>query len=188
VTVKIEDAHPSNLIRKNDFDSVKTPEPKEAKIERGKNTNTIKYDPVTGRPISAEGTIKEDFGSTKRGDNATEVGNIGGKDYDGGHLVGHRYLGDTPDSGIAPQVSNLNRSAYKKMENEWGDWVGKGYEVNYKIDVHPPGAEVPDSFRVEYTVKDPKTGEIVNDTKHKFKNKDGQTFNRVKKKDMPDRD
>lgn len=128
---------------------------------RGRNEKTTRWDPETGRPVSERGQIHEDFGSSNRGDNATDVGNLGNSTDDGGHLGGHRFFGDTPDEGIVPQAANLNRGAWKKMENEWADWAGKGYQVDYNIDVNPPGAVRPDSFDVEYTVTNPATGEIV---------------------------
>ena len=57
-----------------------------------------------------------------------------------------------------PQAANLNRGAWKTMENEWADWVNNGYRVDYNIDVYPPGAVRPDSFEVEYTVSNPADG------------------------------
>jgi hypothetical protein len=148
------------------------------------NTSTTNYDPQTGRPVSQSGSISHDFGSTKRGDNATEIGKLGGQGYQGGHLGGHRFFGDTPDHGIAPQAGNLNQGAWKTMENEWADWTKKGYVVDYKIDVYPPGARVPDSFEASYVVRDPKTGQIVYRNEKEFLNKAGETFKRIPFRDM----
>ena len=143
---------------------------------RGSNGKTTVYDPETGRPISERGTIVEDFGSSPRGDNATEVGHMGGEGYDGGHLGAHRFFGDTPDQGIVPQAANLNRGAWKRMENEWARMVEKGYQVDYDIEVFPPGARVPDSFEVSYRVWDPSTGELVRRGAPEFENAGGQVF------------
>ena len=153
---------------------------------RGPNTKTTKWDAETHRPISERGHISKDFGSSKRGDNATEIGKMGNEGDDGGHLGGHRFFGDTPDEGIAPQIANLNRGAWKKMENEWADWANKGYHVHYNIDVSPPGAVRPDKFEVDYTVTNPHTGEIVHENWPMFRNVDGQDFDRVYPADMPD--
>lgn len=161
--------------------------PKTDRRTRGRNENTISYDDATGRPISAQGTLREDFGKTTRGDNATAVGRLGGEGYDGGHLVAHRFLGDTPDHGIAPQIANLNRGAWSRMENEWADWTKKGYEVRYNIDVDPPGSVIPDRFDVEYEVIDPKTGRVVHENDPSFKNNDKQEFDRIYFRDMPGR-
>lgn len=152
---------------------------KKKKLTRGKNDTEISYDPKTGRPTNAKGTLRQDFGSTPRGDNATAVGKLGEAGDQGGHLVAHRFMGDTPDEGIAPQAGNLNQGAWKTMENEWADWVNKGYEVDYNIDVYPPGAVRPNTFEVQYRVRDPTTGKIVYKNSPDFKNEAGQTFSRV---------
>lgn len=157
---------------------------KSKKLQRGKNDSDITYDPKTGRPINAKGTLREDFGSSKRGDNATAVGKLGNTGDQGGHLVGHRFMGDTPDEGIAPQAGNLNQGAWKTMENEWADWIKNGYEIDYNIDVKPPGAVRPDAFDVRYTVRDPKTGEIKYTKNNRFRNVAGQKFSRVPFRDM----
>jgi len=157
--------------------------------ERGTNISTYNINTATGRPNSVEATLREDFGTTSRGDNATEIGHIGGKGYDGGHLVAHRFMGDTVDGGIAPQVANLNRGAWSTMENEWADWLtkykpptGKHVEIDVKIDVDPPGADVPDGFDVEYRVFEVDNNgnrvEIHNDSPY-FDNKTGEKFERV---------
>ncbi len=153
---------------------------------RGRNSKTTRWDRESKRPVSERGRINEDFGSTHRGDNATAIGRLGERGDDGGHLGAHRFFGDTPDEGIVPQVANLNRGAWKTMENEWADWVNKGYRVDYSIDITPPGAVRPDSFEVEYTITNPATGEVVHRNWPEFENVAGQTFARVPRGDMPD--
>ncbi|MBN9224556.1 MAG: hypothetical protein ABS63_09625 [Microbacterium sp. SCN 70-27] len=150
---------------------------------RGDNIKTTIFDPKTNRPISERGHIREDFGSSHRGDNATEIGRTGRSGDDGGHLGGHRFFGDTPDQGIAPQAANLNRGAWRKMENEWADWVATGRHVDYEIRVYPPGSTRPDKFEVEYTVTDPATGKQMTFTPV-FDNEPDQVFDRIYKKDM----
>lgn len=73
------------------------------------------------------------------------------------------------------------------MENEWADWTKLGYEVDYKVDVYPPGAVRPDSFDSTYLVRDPKTGKIVYENEKSFKNKPGQAFSRISWRDMLER-
>ena len=146
---------------------------------RGPNTKTTHFDPDTGRPVQESGTILEDFGGSPRGDNATAIGRLGAPGDDGGHLGAHRFFGDTPDEGIVPQIANLNRGAWKKMESEWADWVAEGARVDYRIAVDPPGAIRPDNFKVVYVVSDPSTGAIFDKQSSSFANVGGQTFPRI---------
>ncbi|MCK3768725.1 DNA/RNA non-specific endonuclease [Microbacterium aerolatum] len=154
---------------------------------RGANTKTTLWDTESRRPIAEHGHIGEDFGSSTRGDNATDIGNLGEATDDGGHLGAHRFYGDTPDVGIVPQASNLNRGAWKKMENEWADWSGQGYHVDYEVDVLPPGSVRPDRFEVSYTVTDPATGDVVRDHSTSFNNAAGELFDRIPRADIPKR-
>jgi hypothetical protein len=146
---------------------------------RGPNTKTTHFDPDTGRPVQEQGLILEDFGGTPRGDNATAIGHLGDPGDDGGHLGAHRFFGDTPDEGIVPQIANLNRGAWKKMESEWADWIAEGARVDYRIAVDPPGSVRPDAFRVVYVVSDPATGEVIEVRDPSFANVNGQTFDRL---------
>jgi hypothetical protein len=146
---------------------------------RGRNTKRTYFDPDSRRPVQEEGTILDDFGGGDRGDNATAIGQLGDVGDDGGHLGGHRFYGDTPDEGIVPQAANLNRGAWKKMENEWADWVAEGCRVDYRISVDPPGSVRPDNFQVAYVVSDPATGEILETRSPSFENISGQTFDRI---------
>jgi len=77
--------------------------------------------------------------------------------------------------------------AWKTMENEWADWTKLGYEVEYKVDVYPPGSVRPDAFQSTYQVRDPKTGEVVYKNKEAFDNDENQTFIRIKWRDMQEK-
>lgn len=153
-------------------------------LTRGLNTKTTRFGP-NGRPISETGTIRQDFGGGKRGDNATAIGRTGKAGDQGGHLGAHRFFGDTYDEGIVPQAGNLNQGPWKSMENEWADWVNKGYQVDYSIRVVPPGAVRPDRFEVRYTVTNPHTGEVVHKRTPSLLNQAGQTFDRMPSADIP---
>lgn len=146
---------------------------------RGRNTKNTHWNPSNRRPVQEEGTIFRDFGGTSRGDNATEIGRTGEEGDDGGHLGAHRFFGDTPDEGIVPQAANLNRGAWKKMENEWADWVEQGCRVDYRIAIDPPGAVRPDNFQVVYVVSDPSTDQILEVRNPTFANVAGETFDRI---------
>jgi len=93
-------------------------------------------------------------------------------------------MSDQGAKNLFPQNSNLNRSAYKTMENEWADWTDAGFEVKLKVKLDPPGAERPDNIIAEYEVFDPKTGDQVFERQHEFANQAGESFERVSKSDM----
>ncbi|MEO9865613.1 DNA/RNA non-specific endonuclease [Yoonia sp.] len=145
-----------------------------------------------GRPISATATLREDFGGTTRGDEATAlaVGRSGSDGDHGGHLVAHRFLGDTPAHGMVPQAGNLNQGAWKRMENEWADWLnkyrpaeGNRVEIDLVIDTDPPGAARPDTLFADYTVFEVSpdgTRQPIYRNEHEFQNEAGQTYERVR--------
>jgi filamentous hemagglutinin len=56
---------------------------------------------------------------------------------------------------LAPMDFNLNRGAWKIMENEWSAALRAGKEVRVVIDVkYPPGSQRPDRFIVKYQIGD----------------------------------
>lgn len=151
---------------------------------RGGNTKTTAFDPKTNRPIMEMGTIRKDFGSSRRGDRATKVGRDYGRDADGnrlrddgGHIGAHRFFGDSLDIGIVPQNFNLNRGAWNSMESKWASLTDEGMEVNYLVEVFPPGSERPDAFQVTYEVFNPKTGQSEGIYSVPFANQAGHSFN-----------
>ena len=64
------------------------------------------------------------------------------------------------------------------------DWIGEGFEVKLKVDLHPPGSDRPTDIISEYEVFDPKTGDMVFERRHRFNNNPGEDFERVLKFDM----
>ena len=93
-------------------------------------------------------------------------------------------MSDQGEKNLFPQNSNLNRGAYKSMENEWADWTDAGYEVKLKVELDPPGSERPDAIFADYEVYNPNSGEKVFERSHEFDNLSSQSFNRVKKSEM----
>ena len=156
---------------------------------QGRNTATINVDPDTNRPRSVSATIMDDAGANPRGDNATEIGRLGNEGDHGGHLIAHRFMGDVPDTGIVPQAGNLNTGAWKKMENEWADWInkyqpaeGNHVEIDVNIDIDPPGAVRPDRFDVEYSVYEVDASgnrTRIHRNRTEFENQPGESFDRV---------
>lgn len=141
-----------------------------------------------GRPVSAEVHLTTDNAGVGRSavekQDQLDVGHSGLETDEGGHLIGHRFMGDQGTKNLIPQDANLNRSAYKKMENEWADWLDEGKEIQARIDLSPPGADRPDAINVYYDVFDPDTGEVVYTNNHKFLNKSDEPFDRVPRSEM----
>lgn len=156
---------------------------------QGRNTAIIDIDPATNRPRSVSATIMDDAGANPRGDNATEIGRLGNEGDHGGHLIAHRFMGDVPDSGIVPQAGNLNTGAWKKMENEWADWInkyqpaeGNHVEIDVNIDIDPPGAVRPNRFDVEYNVYEVDASgnrTRIHRNRTEFENQPSESFDRV---------
>jgi hypothetical protein len=154
----------------------------------GKNTATWVQD-ANGRTVHVDAQLRESFTGLNRSSAETKAQKaaaaLGEEGDAGGHMVGHRFLGDQGDINLFPQEKNFNNSAYKTMENELADWTKQGKEVKLKIDLDPPGADRPDVVRVKYDVIDPATGEVSYSNAQKFRNDVGQTFDRIPASDMP---
>lgn len=153
----------------------------------GDNTVTWTLD-AAGRPIRAEATLTEVFTGAARGSDevaAQSTAASRGVDGDqGGHIIGHRFVTDQGLRNLFPQNGNFNVSAYKKLENEWADWIGSGKDVRITVDLGPAGQARPDRVRVSYEVVDPASGRVVYDQRVSFRNEAGQTFDRVPRADM----
>jgi hypothetical protein len=153
----------------------------------GKNTATWFQD-ANGRTVRVEAELRESFTGLERGSAETKAQKTAaalGEDGDaGGHMVGHRFLGDQGEVNLFPQEKNFNNSAYKTMENELADWTKQGKEVKLKVELDPPGADRPDLVRVKYSVTDPATNEVIYKNAKEFENDVGQTFTRVPADEM----
>jgi len=144
---------------------------------------------ANGRTVKAEATLREVFPGAKRSSAETtaqgQAAAAGITDDVGGHIIGHRFVKDQGGVNMFPQNVQFNNSAYKKLENEWADWIKEGKEV--KIDVQLSGgtATRPDKIDVFYKVVDPATGKTVYKDSANFTNQAGQTFDRLPRADMP---
>lgn len=57
---------------------------------------------------------------------------------DGGHLIGARFGGAVGEENLTAQNRNLNRSAYKRMENQWEAHLEAGDKVYVHIEADDP--------------------------------------------------
>lgn len=153
----------------------------------GENTVTWTND-SEGRPIRAEADLSEVFTGIDRSSAETraqgESADRGIEGDQGGHLIGHRFVKDQGLKNLFPQNGNFNVSAYKKLENEWADWVDSGKDVHITVELTPVNQDRPDKVRVSYEVTDPADGRVVYDQRVTFRNEAGQQFDRVSRADM----
>jgi hypothetical protein len=153
----------------------------------GKNEFTWKTD-SEGRFSSGEATLKEDFGGGKRPKTETDAQKDAaakGKAGDqGGHMFAYRFTKGQGEINLVPQDANLNVGAWKKMENEFADWVNTGKDVNVEVVAKRSGSDRPDTFRVSYEVTDPSSGKVIYENSKRFDNAPGETFDRVSSTDI----
>jgi hypothetical protein len=154
----------------------------------GRNEVTWTLD-AAGRPIEANATLREVFTGLKRGSAEVKAQSEAGgaarlATDEGGHIIGHRFVKDQGIGNMFPQNANLNKGAFKKVENELADWVNAGGEVRVKVTLKDAANGRPEKIVVSYEVINPKTGEVVFDNVKQFRNVANETFDRVAKKDM----
>lgn len=105
-----------------------------------------------GRVSRVSGDLRLETGI--RSPHQTEVGKLGLPTDEGGHLIATRFDGTPEGVNLVPQDANLNRGAWKRMENEWATALAQGKQVKVDITVqYPPGnISRPDIFEVKYWI------------------------------------
>ncbi len=74
-------------------------------------------------------------------------------DDDGGHLVASIFDGPGEQINYAPMNSNLNRGAWKRMENDWANALKEGKQVNVDIQpIYDGASKRPTAFEVLYDI------------------------------------
>ena len=92
-----------------------------------------------------------------------------------GHLIGHRFAQDQGIKNMFPQNANFNNSAFRKVENEWADWINKkGGSVEVEVNLVGNSSR-PDKVEVSYRLLDA-AGNEVRDVAHVFTNRAGETL------------
>ncbi len=72
---------------------------------------------------------------------------------DRGHLIGDRFNGDNTLANIVAMNGELNKGAYKAMEDRWAEEILKGNSVSGTIDLVYSGSSFrPSSFEVAYSI------------------------------------
>lgn len=70
-----------------------------------------------------------------------------------GHLAGDRFGGSPELDNLVFQLSSVNLSAYKKVENQWATALRDGKQVTVNVKINYDGKHSrPESFKIEYTI------------------------------------
>jgi filamentous hemagglutinin len=104
-----------------------------------------------GRVVS----LDADLASIKRDRNKYQQCTTGkcGLDDEGGHLLASVLDGPGEKINLVPMDGNLNKGAWKSMENAWVKAVDEGKKVNVKIEPVYGGPGVrPDRFVISYSI------------------------------------
>src|SRR3546814_6262405 len=146
----------------------------------GENTVTWIND-SEGRPIRAEADLSEVFSGLDRSSAETraqrEAGDRGVEGDHGGHIIGHRFVQDQGLKNMFPQDGNFNVSAYKKLENEWADWIATGMDVHITVELEPRQLARPEQVHLAYAVTDTDDRRVVHAPIVNFHNDAGQRHN-----------
>nr|WP_318526928.1 DNA/RNA non-specific endonuclease [Xanthomonas sacchari] len=81
-----------------------------------------------------------------------KAGKCGLADDEGGHLVASIFDEPGEKLNLVPMNSNLNKGAWKAMENEWAGALREGKSVKIKIEPSYTGSGRPDKFNVTYQI------------------------------------
>lgn len=105
-----------------------------------------------GRTESVESSLswsKNDRNTYKQ----CKAGKCGVDGDEGGHLIAIIFNGPDEKLNLVPMDGNLNKGAWKKMENTWANALKDGKQVNVKVEPSYSGSNVrPDSFTVTYQI------------------------------------
>ncbi|SDB90988.1 DNA/RNA non-specific endonuclease [Shouchella lonarensis] len=110
-----------------------------------------------GRIRHVEGDLSA--GVAKRNEYAQR--NVGGKDRlpddDGGHLIASIFKGSGDLDNLVPMNKNINRGAYKRLENRWKQALDKNPPENVQVKITPKykgDSQRPAKFDVQYKIGD----------------------------------
>lgn len=79
-----------------------------------------------------------------------------------GHLAGDRFGGSPEIDNLVSQLSGVNLSDYKKMENQWAKALKAGEDVSVNVKVNYVGDSLrPDSFEVGYSIDGDYTKQFI---------------------------
>ena len=107
----------------------------------------------------------------------------------GGHIFGHRFVGDMGVVNMFPQNARFNNSGWKIMENEWAAFIKAGFHAVIRIEFNiPPQSERPDSINVNWHYVDALTDKPTQPRTARFDNEETQTvtYRRIRTRSIMD--
>ncbi|MFP1787747.1 DNA/RNA non-specific endonuclease [Lonsdalea quercina] len=106
------------------------------------------------RPTKVEATLTVNT-KDRNGYQQCKAGKCGSSGDEGGHLIASIFNGPGEKLNLLPMDGNLNKGAWKQMENTWAKVLSEGKEVNVTIQPSYVGDSTrPDKFKVVYSVDD----------------------------------
>ncbi|GCO83339.1 hemagglutinin-related protein [Escherichia coli] len=119
------------------------------------------------RPTQVEATLSANV-KDRNGYQQCKAGRCGNLGDEGGHLIASIFNGPGEKLNLLPMDGNLNKGAWKSMENTWAKALSEGKDVKVNIQPSYTGNSVRlDKFYVEYSING---GRPVSET---FKNVPG---------------
>ncbi|MCU6678623.1 hemagglutinin repeat-containing protein [Leclercia tamurae] len=104
------------------------------------------------RPQQVEATLSANV-KDRNGYQQCKSGKCGNPGDEGGHLIASIFNGPGEKLNLVPMDGNLNKGAWKQMENTWAKAVNEGKEVKVKIQTSYIGDSVrPDKFTIVYSI------------------------------------
>ena len=104
------------------------------------------------RPIQVEATLSPNV-KERNSYQQSKAGKSGIEGDEGGHLIASIFNGPGERLNLVPMDGNLNKDAWKKMENTWAKALNEGKKVEVNIQPSYVGDSVrPDKFYVEYSI------------------------------------
>lgn len=104
------------------------------------------------RPSQVEATLSPTV-KDRNGYQQCKAGKCGLDGDEGGHLIASIFNGPGEKLNLVPMDGNLNKGAWKQMENTWSKALSDGKEVKVNIQPSYVGDSArPDKFYVEYTI------------------------------------
>lgn len=127
-----EDENGDNLYNEDEIEEINEPFEEDTIISE--NGYTFKKDDLD-RTLVASGDLRLKTGQRDIDAQLEAGGNDRHDGDDGGHLIGTRFDGPGGSDNLIAENSNVNRSGFKSLENEWAAELKNGSNIH--VDIEP---------------------------------------------------